>query len=99
MPKYIIERTIPGAGTLSPEQLADIANTSTCAIKQMDSSYRWHHSYVTGNKFYCVHEAESEEAIREHSRRGGFPIDRIEEIVDVVDPTTAKANKSSLAPA
>jgi hypothetical protein len=91
MPKYIIERTIPGAGALSPDQLADIAKKSVSVLQQMGPDYRWHHSYVTGGKFFCVHEAESEHAIREHSRRGGFPVDRIDEIVEVVGPSTAKS--------
>jgi len=91
MPRYIVERTIPGAAKLSEQQLTAIAKKSVGAIKQMGSDYQWHHSYVAGDKFYCVHEAPSEQAVREHARLGGFPIDRIEEIVEVVGPSGVKA--------
>lgn len=89
MPKYIIERTIPGASRLSPQQLQGVAQQSCDAIKAIGGDYHWLHSYVAGDKFYCVHVAPDEKTIREHSRKGCFPIDRIEEVVAIVDPSTA----------
>jgi hypothetical protein len=88
MPLYMIEREIPAAKNLTKDELQGIAQKSMCALEHIPG-YRWDHSYVAGNKFYCVHEAKNEESVREHSRRGGFPILSITEIAAVVSPATA----------
>jgi hypothetical protein len=82
---FIIEREIPGAAGLSEEELANIAQTSCDAMASIDRPYRWLHSYVAGDKFYCVHSAGSEEDVREHARVGGFPVDSVTEVAAVVD--------------
>lgn len=89
MPKFLIERQVPGAAGLTPQQLQDIATKSTCAMDHL-RGYTWHHTYVAGDKLYCVHEAPSEELIREHSRRGGFPITSITPIATVFGPQNAR---------
>lgn len=90
MPKYIIERDIPNAGRLSPEELTAISQKSCGILKQMGPSIQWVESYVTQDKVYCVYIAPSEEAIREHARQGGFPVNRISQIKTIIDPTTAE---------
>jgi hypothetical protein len=90
MPKYIIERELPGAGDLSPEQLQGIAATSCGVVRDLDTDYHWVTSFVTGNKIYCVHIAPNEDVVREHARRGGFPVTHIEEVKTQIDPTTAE---------
>ena len=89
MKKFIIERTIPGAGNLSAEELQAISQTSVAVISVLGKPYRWIHSFVTQDKIYCIHEAENEEAIREHATCGNFPVDSIEEVKTVIDPATA----------
>ena len=84
MKTFIIEREIPGAAGLSEEELSGIAQTSCDAVSSLDRPYRWLHSYVAGDKFYCVHEAESAEDVREHARIGGFPVDTVVEVAAVV---------------
>jgi hypothetical protein len=84
MKTFIIEREIPGAAGLSEEELAGIATTSCDAVSTLDRPYRWLHSYVAGDKFYCVHQAESADDVREHARIGGFPVDTVEEVAAVV---------------
>lgn len=91
MPKYVIEREIPGAGTLSPEQLKDISGRSCSVLRQLGSEIQWQHSYVTGDKIYCVYIAPNEETVREHARRGGFPANRVSKVTSIIDPTTAEA--------
>jgi hypothetical protein len=86
---FIIEREIPNASDLSAEQLREIARQSCEAIAKLGKPYKWHHSYVAGDKFYCVHEAESEEVIREHARCGRFPTDRITRISAMIEPVTS----------
>lgn len=93
MPKYIIEREIPGAGKLSPEELTAISQKSCGILKQMGPAIQWVESYVTQDKVYCVYIAPNEEMIREHARQGGFPADRISQIQAVIDPTTAEGKK------
>ncbi|MCQ8129482.1 DUF4242 domain-containing protein [Methylomonas rivi] len=88
MPKYIIERDIPGAGKLTPTELQGIAQKSCCILRDMGPQIQWLHSYVTGDKVYCIYIADSEQAIREHASQGGFPANRIEEIKTIIDPTT-----------
>jgi len=90
MPKYVIEREIPGAGDLSPQQLHAISRTSCGVLRQMGPQIQWVHSYVTGDKIYCVYIAPNEEAIREHATQGGFPANRISEIKSIIDPTMAE---------
>jgi len=90
MPKFVIEREIPGAGDLSPEQLRGISQTSCGVLQQMGPRIQWLHSYVTGDKIYCVYIAPNEETIREHAQTGGFPANRVSEIKSVIDPTTAE---------
>jgi hypothetical protein len=90
MPKYVIEREIPGAGSLSPEELQGISQTSCGVLRQMGPNIQWVHSYVTGDKVYCVYIAPNEETIREHATQGGFPANRISEIKSIIDPTTAE---------
>jgi hypothetical protein len=90
MPKYVIEREIPGAGSLSPQELWGISKTSCGVLRQMGPQIQWVHSYVTGDKVYCVYIAPNEEMIREHATQGGFPANRISEIKSIIDPTTAE---------
>jgi hypothetical protein len=89
MPKFLIERTIPGAGALSDAELQTIAQKS-CGVLRDLPAVQWLHSYVTGEKFYCVYIAPDEAAVREHARCGGFPADRISRITTTIDPTTAE---------
>ena len=89
MPKYVIEREIPGAGKLSAAQLQEVSQKSCGVLHEMGPSIQWVQSYVTGDKIYCVYNAPSEEAVREHARRGGFPANRISAVQSIIDPTTA----------
>lgn len=89
MPKYVIEREIPGAGQLTAEQLSGIANKSCDVLKQLGTEIQWVHSYITGDKVYCVYIAPNEDLIREHAQRGEFPANRISEVASIIDPTTA----------
>ncbi|WKJ91159.1 DUF4242 domain-containing protein [Methylomonas montana] len=88
MPKYIIEREIPGAGQLTQAELQGISQKSCGVLRNMGPRIQWLHSYVTGDKIYCVYIADSEQAIREHAEQGGFPANRIEQITTTIDPTT-----------
>ena len=90
MPKYLIERVLPGAGQLSEDELRGIAQTSCGVLHELGPTVQWVQSYVTGDKIYCVYVAPTEELVREHARRGGFPANRVSEIVTVIDPTTAE---------
>lgn len=90
MPKYVIEREIPGAGKLTPEQLKGISQTSCGVLRKLGSEIQWVHSYVTGDKIYCVYIAPSEELVKEHAAQGGFPANRISEVSTIIDPTTAE---------
>lgn len=89
MKRFIIEREIPGASELSEEQLAEIARTSNEAVASLGVPYTWVTSYVAGDKVYCVHEAEDEETIREHARRGGFPANKVTPVATEFGPHTA----------
>ena len=91
MPKYVIEREIPGAGKLSGQELQAISQKSCSVLNQMGPQIQWVQSYVTGDKVYCIYIAPSEEMIRQHAEQGGFPADRISEIKTMIDPTTAEA--------
>ena len=90
MPKYVIERDIPGAGKLTAQELQAISQKSCSVLNQMGPQVQWLQSYVTGDKIYCVYIAPNEELIREHASQGGFPANRISEIKSVIDPTTAE---------
>ncbi|MGH9930540.1 MAG: DUF4242 domain-containing protein [Pyrinomonadaceae bacterium] len=90
MPKYLIEREIPGAGNLTPPELQGVAQTSCGVLRKMGPQVQWVQSYVTGDKVYCVYIAPNEAMIREHAIQGGFPADRVSEIKAVIDPTTAE---------
>ncbi len=91
MPKYLIEREIPGAGKFSPQQLQAISQKSCSVLNKLGSQIQWLHSYVVDDKIYCVYIAPHEEMIREHARQGGFPANRISEIKAMIDPTTGGA--------
>jgi hypothetical protein len=90
MPKFLIEREIPGAGDLSGEELQAISQKSCGVLQEMGPQIQWVESYVTGDKVYCVYIAPDEAAVREHARRGGFPANRVSEIRRMIDPTTAE---------
>lgn len=90
MPKYVIEREIPGAGKLTPEELSGIADTSCQVLRQLGTEIQWVQSYVTGDKVYCVYIAPTEELIREHARLGKFPANSISEVASIIDPTTGE---------
>lgn len=90
MPQYVIERQIPGAGQLSPEELKAISQNSCAVLEGMGPQIQWHQSYVTGDKVYCVYTAPDEATIREHARQGGFPADSISVVSSVIDPATAE---------
>ncbi len=90
MPKYVIEREIPGAGKLSAQELQAISQKSCGVLNQMGPQINWVQSYVTDDKIYCVYIAPNEEMVREHARQGGFPANSVEAIKSVIDPTTAE---------
>lgn len=91
MKRYIIERHVPGAGKLTPEQLQAIARTSNSVIAVMGKPYKWIESFVTADRLYCIHEAESEKDIMEHASCGDFPVHSIEEVKTMLGPATADA--------
>jgi hypothetical protein len=90
MPKYLIEREIPGAGQMSPQQLQGVAAKSCSVLRNLGPQIQWVQSYVTDNKIYCVYIAPNEEMVREHAKQGGFPANRVSRIDSVIDPTTAE---------
>ncbi|MEK7755184.1 MAG: DUF4242 domain-containing protein [Acidobacteriota bacterium] len=90
MPKYVIEREIPGAGKLSPQELKGISQKSCGVLSKMGSQIQWVQSYVTGDKIYCVYIAPNEKMVREHAQQGGFPANLVSEVASVIDPTTAE---------
>jgi Protein of unknown function (DUF4242) len=89
VPKFVIEREIPGAGNLSTDELKAISQTSCGVLQKMGPQIQWVQSYVTSDKVYCVYIAPNEEMIREHARLGGFPANRISQVKAIIDPTTA----------
>ncbi len=91
MKTYLIERDIPGAGKLTPEQLKAISQKSCGVLKQMGPQIEWIQSYVTGDKIFCVYKAENEDLIREHAKKGGFPANKITEVNSGISPATATA--------
>ncbi len=97
MRKFVIEREIPGAGNMTEEELREVACTSNKALSEMVGPYHWIQTFVTGDKLYCIHIAPDEETVREHARRGGFPVNRIEEVKAIIDPVTEGIPVSSPA--
>ncbi len=91
MPKFIIEREIPGAGKLSPLDLQGVSQKSCSVLRNLGPQIQWLESYVTDDKIYCVYIAPNEEMIREHARQGGFPANRVSTIRRMIDPTTAES--------
>jgi hypothetical protein len=90
MPKFVIEREIPGAGKLTAEQLKGISQTSCGVLREMGPTIQWIHSYVTDDRIYCIYSAPDEAAVRKHAMQGGFPANRVSEVRVVIDPTTAE---------
>jgi len=90
MPKYVIEREIPGAGKLTAEELKVISQTSCGVLDKMGPKIQWVHSYVTDDKLYCVYISPNEEMVREHATQGGFPANSVSPVSTIIDPTTAE---------
>ena len=90
MPKFVIEREVPGAGQLTDAELQSIARRSVGVLRQLGPDIQWVESYVTGNSLYCVYVAPDEEMVREHGRMGGFPVTRVSQVAHIIDPTTAE---------
>jgi hypothetical protein len=90
MPKFVIEREIPGAGKLSAAELHAISQKSCGVLSKMGPQIQWVHSYVTGDKIYCVYIAPDEAAVREHAAQGGFPANRVSQVSTMIDPTTSE---------
>jgi hypothetical protein len=87
---YVVERVIPGAGSFSAEKLQSIAQTSCGVLSKMGPKIQWLHSYVTGDKIYCIYVASSEAMVREHAKQGGFPANSVSEVTTIISPETAK---------
>jgi hypothetical protein len=90
MPRFVIERELPGAGKLSPGQLKEVATKSCDVLREMGPAIQWQQSFVTDDKIYCVYIAENEASIREHATRGGFPANKVARVTSVIDPTTSE---------
>jgi len=90
MPKFVIERELPGAGKLSPDQLQSISQKSCSVLRELGPEIQWLESYVTDDKIYCIYIAPDENIVREHAARGGFPANRISSVRRMIDPTTAE---------
>jgi hypothetical protein len=90
MPKYVIERELPGAGKLSAQELTGISQKSCSVLRELGPQIQWVQSYVTGDNIYCVYIAPDEGTVREHAKRGGFPANRVSEVTTIIDPTTAE---------
>ena len=97
MPKYLIEREIPNAGALSEAELTAIAQKSCGVLRDLGPSIQWVQSYVTEDKITCIYVAPNAELVREHARLGGFPADRVLEVVTIIDPTTAERSELATA--
>lgn len=91
MPKFVIERAIPGVGGAKAAELQAISEKSCGVLRELGPDVQWVHSYVTGDKIYCVYNAASEELVREHAKRGGFPANSVARVITTIDPTTAEA--------
>lgn len=92
MPRYVIERELPGLGLMSGDELSATAAHSNQVLVDMAASVQWQHSYVTDDKMYCVYIAPDEDTVREHARRGGFPADAVNQVVTIIDPTTGEVS-------
>ena len=90
MPEYVIERDMPGVGSLGPADLKGASQTSCSVLRELGPEIQWVHSYVTDDKIYCIYRAPNEEMIREHAERGGFPANRVSRIRSTINPTTAE---------
>ncbi len=90
MPKFVIEREIPGAGKLTDQELKAISQTSCGVLNKLGSQVQWLQSYVTDDKIYCVYIAPNEDLVREHAKQGGFPANRVSQVTSIIDPTTAE---------
>ena len=90
MPRYLIERDIQGAGLMTPAELRSVSQTSCRVLDDLGPQIQWEHSYVTDDRIYCVYRAPNEDIVQEHARRGGFPVDRISVVAQVIDPLTAE---------
>lgn len=90
MPKFIVERTVPGAENLTANELCDLSAKSNAVVDGLGVPYVWHHTYVAGDKLYCVHEADSADDIYRHAKEGGFPADLVSEIKNMFGPETAR---------
>jgi len=97
MPKYVIEREIPGAGSMAADELQAVAQKSCSVLQNLGPQIQWLESYVTADKIYCVYIAPSEDMIRAHAQQGGFPANRISEIKSIIDPTTSETKQQSAA--
>jgi cell division inhibitor SulA len=93
MPKFVIERELPGAGNLTPAELQGVSEKSCAVLRSLGPQIQWVQSYVTDDKIYCVYIAPNEEMIREHARQGGFPANKISQIRSVIDPTSAEGSE------
>jgi hypothetical protein len=94
MATFLIERNVPGASDLTPDQLRDIASTSNEVVEGLGVAYTWQRSFVAGDKIYCLHEADDADTVREHARRGGFPADVVVEVAAEIGPHTANSEVS-----
>ena len=90
MPEYVIERDMPGVGSLGKEELRGAAQTSCKALRELGPAIQWVHSYVTDNKIYCIYRAPNEQIIRDHAERGGFPCTKVSQVRTIISPTTAE---------
>lgn len=90
MPQFVIEREMPGAGSLSADDLRMASQTSCSVLRDLGPQIQWVQSFVTDNKLYCIYRAPNEEMIREHAQRGGFPVNKVSQVRNVIDPTTAE---------
>ena len=88
MPKYVVEREIPGAAELFAKEKRAVSQKSNAVLKELGPQIQWVHSYVSGDKVYCVYIAPNEEMVREHARKGGFPVNRVSEVKMMIDPTS-----------
>ncbi len=91
MPKYVIERDLPGAGSMTQDQLRVVSQKSCGVLRDLGTDIQWVHSYVTQDKIYCIYIAPNEALVRAHASQGGFPANRISEVVTTIDPTTAES--------
>lgn len=90
MPKYVIERELPGAGKLSQQELKAVSQKSCSVLNGLGPQIQWVHSYVTADKIYCIYNAPNEAMVREHAKQGGFPANKVSEVKSIIDPTTAE---------